>query len=240
MDADALAARAPRAALLVGLAACSSKDDDGGTDNPNGPSRRLEHRPLLGDLGQRRHRLRQQLACLPFADCPERHRLRPARRARDARQRQDRHRAQPVGAGVGGRTRDRKPGAAAGPRQHRQLRRAAAAVRVAQLDARDDLRRRQRRQRGRQRHRARPGRRQPVGWGTAFATGFGRDLATIVDGVRARAPNAKIILLNPPNGAGLPYVATRPRDSCASCRRSRCASPPRPTSRRRAACWSST
>jgi len=52
----------------------------------------------------------------------------------------------------------------------------------------------------------------PVGWGTAFATGFGRDLATIVDGVRARAPNAKIILLNPPNGAGLPYVATRPRD----------------------------
>jgi len=52
----------------------------------------------------------------------------------------------------------------------------------------------------------------PVGWGTAFATGFGRDLATIVDGVRARAPNAKIILLNPPNGAGLPYVADRPRD----------------------------
>ena len=52
----------------------------------------------------------------------------------------------------------------------------------------------------------------PVGWGTAFATGFGRDLATIVDGVRARAPNARIILLNPPNGAGLPYVATRPRD----------------------------
>jgi lysophospholipase L1-like esterase len=52
----------------------------------------------------------------------------------------------------------------------------------------------------------------PVGWGTAFAAGFGRDLSTIVDGVRARAPNAKIILLNPPNGAGLPYVATRPRD----------------------------
>jgi lysophospholipase L1-like esterase len=52
----------------------------------------------------------------------------------------------------------------------------------------------------------------PVGWGTAFATGFGRDIAAIVDGVRARAPNAKIILLNPPNGAGLPYVATRPRD----------------------------
>ena len=30
--------------------------------------------------------------------------------------------------------------------------------------------------------------------------------------MRARAPNARIILLNPPNGAGLPYVATRPRD----------------------------
>ena len=80
----------------------------------------------------------------------------------------------------------------------------------------------------------------PVGWGTAFATGFGRDLATIVDGVRARAPNARIILLNPPNGAGMPYVATARATSCASCRRSRCASPPRPTSRRRAACWSST
>jgi len=52
----------------------------------------------------------------------------------------------------------------------------------------------------------------PVGWGTAFATGFGRDLATIVDGVRAKAPNARIILLNPPNGAGMPYVADRPRD----------------------------
>jgi lysophospholipase L1-like esterase len=52
----------------------------------------------------------------------------------------------------------------------------------------------------------------PVGWGTAFATGFGRDIAAIVDGIRSRAPNAKIILLNPPNGAGLPYVADRPRD----------------------------
>ena len=30
--------------------------------------------------------------------------------------------------------------------------------------------------------------------------------------MRARAPNARIILLNPPNGAGLPYVANRPRD----------------------------
>ncbi len=30
--------------------------------------------------------------------------------------------------------------------------------------------------------------------------------------MRARAPNARIILLNPPNGAGLPYVATRTRD----------------------------
>jgi lysophospholipase L1-like esterase len=39
---------------------------------------------------------------------------------------------------------------------------------------------------------------------------FGRDLTTLVNGIRGRAPQARIILLNLPNLAGLPYVATFP------------------------------
>jgi lysophospholipase L1-like esterase len=46
---------------------------------------------------------------------------------------------------------------------------------------------------------------------TAFATGlvnnFGRDYRALVSGVRERAPNARIIVLNLPNMAGLPYAA---------------------------------
>ena len=39
---------------------------------------------------------------------------------------------------------------------------------------------------------------------------FGRDLATLVNGIRERAPQARIVLLNLPNLAGLPYVSTYP------------------------------
>jgi lysophospholipase L1-like esterase len=39
---------------------------------------------------------------------------------------------------------------------------------------------------------------------------FGRDLATLVNGVRSRAPQARIVLLNLPNLALLPYVGTYP------------------------------
>ena len=216
MTWSARACRARRApsTLLVGLAACSSKnDDDGGGDNPNGPSRRIEHRRLLGNLGQRRHRLRQQQRLPAVRRLSGRHRLRAARRARDAQRRPHRHHPQPVGAGLGRRPGDRRPGAAAGPRQHRQLPRAADAVRVARVDAGDDLRRRQRRQRRRQRHRARA-------WAAATRSAGARrsppaSAATSPPSSTASAaarPNAKIVLLNPPNGAGLPYVADRPRD----------------------------
>jgi lysophospholipase L1-like esterase len=39
---------------------------------------------------------------------------------------------------------------------------------------------------------------------------FGNDLSALVTGVRARAPQSRIVLLNLPNLAGLPYVATYP------------------------------
>jgi lysophospholipase L1-like esterase len=39
---------------------------------------------------------------------------------------------------------------------------------------------------------------------------FGRDLATLVTGIRGRAPQARIVLLNLPNLAALPYVSTYP------------------------------
>jgi lysophospholipase L1-like esterase len=46
---------------------------------------------------------------------------------------------------------------------------------------------------------------------TAFiatqVTNFGRDMRTLYSGIRERAPNARIIVLNLPNMAGLPYSA---------------------------------
>ena len=217
VDADQSAvelAHAGAAALLVGLAACSSKnDDDGGNDNPNGPSggsNTVYYSAISASDGTG---FGSSSPCLPFADCPNGtgYVQRVVRAMRDSGKT-----VTVLNLSV--------PGSVVGPEIEnlaRQLGRGsignfverAAAVRVAQLDARDHLRRRQRRQRGRQRRSSRAwAAATRVGWGTAFATGFGRDLATIVDGVRARAPNARIILLNPPNGAGLPYVATRTRD----------------------------
>jgi lysophospholipase L1-like esterase len=49
----------------------------------------------------------------------------------------------------------------------------------------------------------------PQGWGEQFAAGYGRDLATIVNGIRDRAPEARIFLYNPPNGAAIPSTASR-------------------------------
>ena len=49
----------------------------------------------------------------------------------------------------------------------------------------------------------------PQGWGEQFAVGYGRDLVTIVEGVRQRAPNARILVYNPPNGAAIPSTANR-------------------------------
>jgi lysophospholipase L1-like esterase len=50
----------------------------------------------------------------------------------------------------------------------------------------------------------------PRGYIDTQVRNFGRDLSTLVTGIRGRAPQARIILLNLPNLAGLPYVATYP------------------------------
>ncbi|HEY8550661.1 MAG TPA: SGNH/GDSL hydrolase family protein [Vicinamibacterales bacterium] len=52
----------------------------------------------------------------------------------------------------------------------------------------------------------------PIAYAQGFVQGFGRDLSTLVNGVRSRAPNARIVVLNLPNLAALPYVANRPLD----------------------------
>jgi lysophospholipase L1-like esterase len=49
----------------------------------------------------------------------------------------------------------------------------------------------------------------PQGWGEQFAVGYGRDLTTIVNGIRDRASTARILLYNPPNGAAIPSTANR-------------------------------
>jgi lysophospholipase L1-like esterase len=50
----------------------------------------------------------------------------------------------------------------------------------------------------------------PTAFVTQHVTNFGRDYRALVTGVRERAPNARIIVLNLPNMAGLPYTATLP------------------------------
>jgi lysophospholipase L1-like esterase len=49
----------------------------------------------------------------------------------------------------------------------------------------------------------------PVAYVNTRTNGFGRDLNTLVTGVKGRAPNARIIVLNLPNLAALPYMAGR-------------------------------
>jgi lysophospholipase L1-like esterase len=52
----------------------------------------------------------------------------------------------------------------------------------------------------------------PQGWGEQFAVGFGHDLTTIVSSIRDKAPDARIFLYNPPNGAAIPSTAGRTPD----------------------------
>jgi lysophospholipase L1-like esterase len=47
----------------------------------------------------------------------------------------------------------------------------------------------------------------PTAFIASQVTNFGRDYRTLVSGVRERAPNARVIVLNLPNMAGLPYAA---------------------------------
>jgi lysophospholipase L1-like esterase len=49
----------------------------------------------------------------------------------------------------------------------------------------------------------------PVSYANTLSSGFGRDLNALVSGVKSRAPSARIVLLNLPNLAGLPYMAGR-------------------------------
>lgn len=47
----------------------------------------------------------------------------------------------------------------------------------------------------------------PLGYLLARTEGFGRDLKKMMDGIKARAPRARVVVLNLPNLAGLPYAA---------------------------------
>jgi lysophospholipase L1-like esterase len=49
----------------------------------------------------------------------------------------------------------------------------------------------------------------PVAYGNTLTNGFGRDLNSLVSTIKGRASGAKIIALNLPNMAGLPYFAGR-------------------------------
>ena len=47
----------------------------------------------------------------------------------------------------------------------------------------------------------------PLGYVMARTAGFARDLKKMMDGIKARSPRARIVILNLPNLAGLPYAA---------------------------------
>jgi lysophospholipase L1-like esterase len=49
----------------------------------------------------------------------------------------------------------------------------------------------------------------PTAWLNTEIQGFGRDMTTLVAGIHARAPKARIIILNLPNLAALPYASGR-------------------------------
>jgi lysophospholipase L1-like esterase len=47
----------------------------------------------------------------------------------------------------------------------------------------------------------------PIGYVLSRTDGFGRDLKKMMDGIKSRSPNARIVVLNLPNLAGLPYAS---------------------------------
>jgi len=47
----------------------------------------------------------------------------------------------------------------------------------------------------------------PVAYANTLTNGFGRDLNALVSGIKGRAPSARIVALNLPNFAALPYTA---------------------------------
>jgi lysophospholipase L1-like esterase len=197
---------------LLGLAACSDKKDDGGTDNPNGPSggsSAVFYSAISASDGTG---FGSSNVCLPFADCPDGtgYVQRVVRELRNAGRTVTVLNLSVPGSVVGPEIEDlaRQLGRGSiGNFRERQMpfvSRDSTLVTI--FGGANDVN-----VVGNAIERGMGGG-NPVGWGTAFAAGFGRDIAAIVDGIRSRAPNAKIVLLNPPNGAGLPYVADRPRD----------------------------
>ncbi len=199
------------ATLLIGLAGCSKKDD-GGPDNPNGPSggsNTIVYSAISASDGTG---FGSSNVCLPFADCPDGtgYVQRVVRELRNSGRTVSILNLSVPGSVVGPEIEDlaRQLGRGSiGNFRERQMpfvSRESTLVTI--FGGANDVN-----VVGNAIERGMGGG-NPVGWGTAFATGFGRDIAAIVDGIRGRAPNAKIVLLNPPNGAGLPYVADRPRD----------------------------
>ena len=47
-----------------------------------------------------------------------------------------------------------------------------------------------------------------IGYVISRTEGFGRDLKKMMDGIKGRAPNARVVVLNLPNLAGLPYASS--------------------------------
>ncbi|MEO5820968.1 MAG: SGNH/GDSL hydrolase family protein [Vicinamibacteraceae bacterium] len=205
-------AHAAAVALLVGLAACSSKKDDDGGSNPNGPSggsNAVFYSAISASDGTG---FGSSNVCLPFADCPDGtgYVQRVVREMRSAGRTVTVLNLSVPGSVVGPEIEDLARQLGRGTignfveRQMPFVSRDSTLVTI--FGGANDIN-----VVGNAIERGMGGG-NPAGWGTAFAAGFGRDIRAIVDGVRSRAPNAKIILLNPPNGAGLPYVATRTRD----------------------------
>jgi len=52
----------------------------------------------------------------------------------------------------------------------------------------------------------------PAGYVTTQTQNFGRDLRSMLDVIKERAPQARVVVLNLPNMAGLPYAAGYPAD----------------------------
>lgn len=202
-------AHATAIALVAALAACSSTNDDDDGGNPNGPSpasNAVFYSAISASDGTG---FGSSSVCLPFADCPDGtgYVQRVVREMRNAGRTVTILNLSVPGSVVGPEVEDlaRQLGRGSiGNFRERQLpfvSRESTLVTV--FGGANDVN-----VIGNAIERGMGGG-NPVGWGTAFAAGFGRDIAAIVDGIRARAPNAKIILLNPPNGAGLPYMTTR-------------------------------
>ena len=69
----------------------------------------------------------------------------------------------------------------------------------------------------------------PAGYAQAQVTNFGRDLRTLMTGIRDRAPDARIIILNLPNLAALPVLGAGRSTKNAGCSRFRSGSRRRST-----------